>query len=1613
MSIIKNVVDTTFTSKGAAGVASSTAGVTKAQTRLGQASASSGRQFSAQATGMGGLVAAYAGAAATIFALEAAYMALSKAAQAETIEKGTNSLARSIGQSGPAIIKSLREISQGQLTLAETAATANIALSAGFNASQLEKLTTIALGASRALGRDFEDALQRVTRGAAKLEPELLDELGIFTRIDPAIRAYASSLNVSASSLTQFERRQAFVNAVIEEGNKKFKSIDISASSSQKSLEQLRVQISDLGTDFLQIVANGIKPFVDFLNDNAGAALLLFGGILALVFGKSAQVISGFAATGLTSLSALAAGWAMKAESMRGNFIGVTAAAKAFNKEVAGRGGVLGKGLLNAKGKPDKLAGTGSFVQGLDRTTSSAASSARADFAAGGVNYSGRKKAIADLTKAKIALTAAQRGESLAFKDATRIIAAYTVANKGATIGTRLFAGAATVATFAARGLTVAMGLLNASLGIIFTIITVAQIAGTFFDVDILKKIKEGILGIREASEDLASGFLGIAGGSIGEDLVTRIRELGGETEGLAKKLIEMRDANAVEVKRLISGASYSLGFGEESDDNIRAQIALITPAAVAISDLAKKQLELNSIREDGNESQIRQVQIEIALFTALVAQLSSVTAGFELLIGQTARLSGIPANVISDLFSSETLKAIRNVGGEIDIMGNKFTKGTDFNALEDNQQRLILGAVRMQDALNNAGSGLADASLDSEKLSALLSGANTAFIELSDNSLASVEGLERAKMRIDNLNASLRELQTAEKVLAGIQKNFSSAISGVDTTAFSGLISITGKIATNTEQMTAFQNEYLASLIKAESYGTDSAGVALTDAGVVAQKAALGLIIQNLQKTEQIRKEADKQVEALESQLELLKQQNAITFKIAENTNSASQLSRAQEMSKINIDGLNIDLASMKANSASDIQRNKFHTQRKSIELEIARITSNSNRAAQIAALEAVKNAHKILHAEQELVDLRRSPGSTIDDDISKQRANIELQRKVLQDNFNNEKAVIMQKGSNAQKEVDDLAKINQMRKVDLDLEISDRLNLQKKELEIFDAETANTKQKIQNDITAAANQKEIISLTASLDKNRIDAAEATSKANFVAIQAQVAAMAVFQESVKGLNVGIEAFATSVAEILGIAMKGTPEGEAATARIKSSVANLPTKLGEDLEATQAALASQQRLQGSIFDEQRSSIEKIAKLNTDNANDTIAHLNNVLGITENNRTLERTTLQTTAAAQVQALTNAKILLDLELQKAQAQATIGGTDRTLELLTLQAQLENDLFKLTGTIADLNYETNIWNQALNATKEVIGSSVTQALVDLNASFFNTANDVRTFGEKIQDSFANIFKSIQETFFEKTIAKPIGDFVMDAVSPIFGNLASEGIDNVVLRDGAVPVVMSSSDANGEDPVTALKDKAGGFFSTVWERIKGGFSSIFGEGGFLPNLANSVFGSDGLLAQGIRGLGNIGSTVFQGLGNILGSLTGGGGDSGGSILGTIFKAGIGLFTGGTPAPAMAAGGIVKHMSQGGGVNGLRDRVPALLEPGEFVMRKQAAKSIGTPGLQAMNSGGGAGGNVVVNIKNEGTPQEATASAPKFDGEKFVIDIVTRDLANNGPIRRSMRAGA
>ena len=128
-------------------VGEATERVGRQQTRLGQASASAGRAFAAQATGLGGLVSAYAGAAATVFAITAAFQALNQAAQTAQVVEGLNALATTVGTTGSSILRSSQEVTRGLVSIRETAESVNIGLSAGFNQDQILQLQKVSLGA--------------------------------------------------------------------------------------------------------------------------------------------------------------------------------------------------------------------------------------------------------------------------------------------------------------------------------------------------------------------------------------------------------------------------------------------------------------------------------------------------------------------------------------------------------------------------------------------------------------------------------------------------------------------------------------------------------------------------------------------------------------------------------------------------------------------------------------------------------------------------------------------------------------------------------------------------------------------------------------------------------------------------------------------------------------------------------------------------------------------------------------------------------------------------------------------------------------------------------------------------------------------------------------------------------------------------------------------------------------------------------------------------------------------------------------------------------------------------------------------------------------------------
>lgn len=253
----------------------------------------SARDFANQAQGLGGLVRLYATFAANIFAATAAFSALKNAADTTNLVRGLDTLGASAGKSLGTLSKRLVEVTDGAISMREAMTAVAQTSSAGMSSQNIERLSLVAKNASLALGVSMPDALNRLSRGITKLEPELLDELGLFTKIGPATEEYARQIGKTAGSLTDFERRQAFANAVLEEGEKKFGAL---AQAASNPYDKLLASLKDVLQSGLELVNKVLTPIVSLLAESPAALSTVLAGIGFVLLKQALPAIGQFRA---------------------------------------------------------------------------------------------------------------------------------------------------------------------------------------------------------------------------------------------------------------------------------------------------------------------------------------------------------------------------------------------------------------------------------------------------------------------------------------------------------------------------------------------------------------------------------------------------------------------------------------------------------------------------------------------------------------------------------------------------------------------------------------------------------------------------------------------------------------------------------------------------------------------------------------------------------------------------------------------------------------------------------------------------------------------------------------------------------------------------------------------------------------------------------------------------------------------------------------------------------------------------------------------------------------------------------------------------------------------
>ena len=249
--------------------------------------------------GSSGLVQAYATLAANVFAATAAFTALRQASQVQQLVEGLQALGAASGKNLELLASKIKEASGNAIALDQALRTASVGASAGFSSTQIEGLASVARDAAIALGRDVGDAVDRLTRGAAKLEPEILDELGIFVRLDDASAKYAASIGVAASELTRFQQRQAFANEIIEQGGDKFGELGDKVEASP--FDRLAATLGDLSRTLMDFFNSVLGPVAEFLANNTVALAGLFAVLTKGLISQALPALNKFSQTAMVA----------------------------------------------------------------------------------------------------------------------------------------------------------------------------------------------------------------------------------------------------------------------------------------------------------------------------------------------------------------------------------------------------------------------------------------------------------------------------------------------------------------------------------------------------------------------------------------------------------------------------------------------------------------------------------------------------------------------------------------------------------------------------------------------------------------------------------------------------------------------------------------------------------------------------------------------------------------------------------------------------------------------------------------------------------------------------------------------------------------------------------------------------------------------------------------------------------------------------------------------------------------------------------------------------------------------------------------------------------------
>jgi hypothetical protein len=1617
------------------------------------------RGFGDMAKGLGGFVGAYAGAAATFFALQQAFSALKESAKLEQSIQGTRTLAAAIGQNGDELLTSIQKITRGQLTLRDAAESTNLALSSGFNTDQIEKLSTIATKASKALGRDLGDSFVRLVRGTAKLEPELLDELGIFTRIEPAVQAYAAEVGKSEKFLTNFERRQAFANAVTEEGMRKFQGISSAANTSISSLERLTASLTNLGLLLTNLLAGTFAPFADFLSGSFANSLSAIGLIAGLAFSKLFQLLTHGLREANEGLDKFSAKWQDRAKrwSKTDPNIALSLQAAANNFDIKGSGipsgaGVYAEALRKQGFSTADVKGLQTALESNRASTINAIQEqlSRSGRSGAGIisNLSQFKgmtnKEIKQVLDVDYGLSSATRGKgnNLQGSEADKIasllknnagtaemlaaIEKYNAAQSIATKGIDAWIG-----RFKSFGSTVinVFDKITAGFSRILFIISIIELGGSV------------LLKLFDANDAF-------------DTMLKSATDFGAELLGLDKKAQDLKKTLGDIADVTLSGNFKSAGLSENTKFDFEKSIMGI--GYTSPTDQADLQKKLYSSVKEAYDSTDTWKQTGVVgykednfkkslLETAQAFERDYIPQTFAAAEAQKAFIKSL-----TDLANSGpgAITVLRGLSSEFGVSAEQFKKSfnlSNFTQSNQNEVEYLNGIKILTDKGLKAQEEVLRRNNTSRQLygSGKLGlfggpGAGSVLNEKAFNSqrqeLNDVNSLSKSTLAAKAFSDQIAEYLQTDNINSDGLAQMATGLDNIMKKAkqlgekqYSPFIeqNFSGMLSASREQLRLRELHYKVLSLEVEK---TQAQLALNTQLTKTFQAEINLAQEF---SGQVGPNGSLAVDPQQVRANMLKNLDRV-ITVGGNPNASSTERRNRNTGLQVLQGLYI--------------KTTQELKKMNEELDKQIIQSSEALFQSAGDLYKVRQQNEIKTAQQKLTALKSEYEYNVQlKDIAIQRVDIEAkaasQAVQFQINRLNEAKTLLEE---QQKYRDAILKL---RDAQADMSLLQRnrgLQVQSDIMDNFDglfSSTTRTNVKLELQVS------NIDKLIGAIDReveNTISASQ-TRDQQFV-IETQIAEKQYQLAAIQG-KAEQDKYQLEI-EKIGLQQKLAQDEKSSRLEIFSRQENIARK---DFELQTAKIESDKNLRDLELKLQKERID-LLKEESKVLNNHVEALAKLFASTVAQQELmsggpssqDTEAIWTRNAGNKAGLVKdltahffngindgiKKISVDADSALSKVDTLLTQNSATAELQKQRAKEEFDS-KMQEIAADKSeYTKSIARQEeiakQNTTLLEKQKSISAAAVDDAYKTYEAT--LATIKQKRETNAADLDASIQKLAVDKErleqekaraqlIAKLSNDpwfkFANDFVKIVKDDMTKGLQDlNQAMLDGNLTL---------ESFTQGLKDWARTLLQDIEKAL---FQRLVVEpltNYIQDTLSQAVFTIFGLdLAKPGSSPGNpIYASIVPGPGgaagsNGIGGLMGGIGD----FFSNIFGSGTSPINPGFEVPSIlesvspfSSGGSVRRMANGGQFG--RDIVPAMLEPDEYVLRSSAARSIGMNNLNRMNNHGAAGvvPNVNVNVQNNGTPQEVQGKPNvRFDGSKMVVDIVLKDFANNGPIRQTLR---